>query len=325
MQPDRETSSLLEQFQSVGTTELVSLPIESARVAAEAMFASAAATPPPVADVIDGSLPGEGGERAYRLYRSSTTERSRAALLFVHGGGWWLCSTATHDSVARWLCHYSALDVLSLEYRLAPEHRFPAALNDVRSAAEWLFENAAGLGIDPGRIAIGGDSAGGALCAAAASLSRRNLGKDFAAMMLLYPTLTLGDSADLPSRSAFGGGAYFLTEAAIEVAASHYLQDASLRTDPRVSPLLERDLSGMPPTLIVTAGFDPLRDEGEKYATRLRQCGVDIDYRCFESTIHGFMSFTRALSVGREGLEFAGRWLRARLPANAHGNGDGRR
>lgn len=315
MQPDRETSSLLEQLQSVGTAELVSLPIESARAAAEAMFADAAATPPSVADVVDGSLPGEEGERAYRLYRSPTTEHPRAALLFVHGGGWWLCSTATHDSVARWLCHYGAVDVLSLEYRLAPEHRFPAALNDVRSAAEWLFENAVRLGIDPGRIAIGGDSAGGALCAAAASLSRGNSRARFAAMMLLYPTLMLGDAAEFPSRRAFGGGAYFLTEAAIEVAANYYLHEASLRTDPRVSPLLERDLGGMPPSLIVTAGFDPLRDEGERYATRLRQCGVDIDYRCFESTIHGFMSFTRALSVGRQGLEFAGRWLRARLHA----------
>lgn len=318
MQPDRETSLLLEQFQSVGTAELVTATIESARAGVEAMFASSAATPPPVADVIDGSLRGEGGELAYRLYRSSTTEDSRAALLFVHGGGWWLCSTATHDSVARWLCHYGALDVLSLEYRLAPEHRFPAALNDVRSATEWLFENAARLGIDHDRIAIGGDSAGGALCAAAASLSRRNPRERFAAMMLLYPTLTLGDATDLPSRRAFGGGEYFLTDAAIEVAANYYLHDPSLRTDPRVSPLLERDLCGMPQSLIVTAGFDPLRDEGEQYATRLRQCGVDVDYRCFESTIHGFMSFSRALSVGREGLEFAGRWLGARLHSTTH-------
>lgn len=313
MQPDRETSSLLEQFQSAATADLVTLPIEVARAAAEAMFSSAAATPPPVADVIDGSLPGEGGELTYRLYRSSTSAHSRAALLFAHGGGWWLCSTKTHDSVARWLCHYGALDVLSLEYRLAPEHRFPAALNDVKSAAEWLFENAANLGVDRNRIAIGGDSAGGSLVAAAASLSRSDPGKKFAAMMLLYPTLMLGDSADLPSRRAFGGGAYFLTEAAIEVAANHYLHNASLRTDPRVSPLLEPDLVGMPPTLIITAGFDPLRDEGAKYAARLRQCGVYTDYRCFEATIHGFMSFSRALSVGREGLEFAGRWLRVRL------------
>lgn len=310
---DEETSTLLTQFRSAGPVALDNVTIESTRAAVEAMFVGLAPPSPPIAGVTTGALPGEAGPLRYRLYRAASTASLRPALLFLHGGGWWLCSTSTHDSIARWLCHHGALDVLSLGYRLAPEHRFPAALNDVRAATQWLVRHAQELDVDPDRIAIGGDSAGGALAAATASMTRGQQNVQFAAQILLYPTLTLADAADLSSRKALGGGDYFLTEEAIEIAARHYLEDASLRADPRVSPLLDPDLRGMPPTLVVTAGFDPLRDEGDLYAQRLRHHGVQADYRCFESTIHGFMSFAGALTAGREGLEFVGRWLRERL------------
>jgi acetyl esterase len=213
------------------------------------------------------------------------------ALVYLHGGGWTIGDLDTHDVLCRSLCNQSGMVVVSVDYRLAPEHAFPAAYDDALAAFLWVAEQASALGVDGKRLAIGGDSAGGNL-AAAVSLALRNQPVCPYYQLLIYPATDMRRVA--PSHTSNGQG-YLLTKDTMTWFADHYVPDHSDYTDWRASPLLARSLAGAAPALVLTAGFDPLRDEGLQYADALSAAGVPTEYICFERQIHGFITMGKVL------------------------------
>lgn len=248
-----------------------------------------------------------GGVRA-RLYRPSA-ERGLGLFVYFHGGGWVIGDLDTHDGLARELAVESGQAVLSVDYRLAPEHPFPAGLDDAVTASRWAFENAAALGCDPSRIAIGGDSSGGNLAAVVVNTEPL----PFRFQLLLYPVTDA--RANTQSWADFGEG-YFLTAAGMHWFTDHYLTGgAGARDDPRVSPLLADDaaLARAPETLVITAEFDILRDEGEAYAARLSAAGVPVTVRRYDGMIHAFAHYSDFLDDGHAALTVAGKALASAL------------
>lgn len=243
-------------------------------------------------DEIDVSLPGR--TLPARLYRPEAAGPAHLpTLLYFHGGGWVLGDLDTHDSICRRLSHGSGCAVLSLGYRLAPEHPFPAAVEDAVDAVGWLAAHGHALGLDPGRIAVGGDSAGGNLAAAAALALRGREGPTPRFQLLIYPALDF--TMSLPSHAAFGRG-YLLDTGFQRWCHDRYLGGAD-RTDWRVSPLLADDVAGAPPAFVLTASHDPLRDEGEAYAARLVEAGVPVTLHRVPGQVHAFMAMDRVMRV----------------------------
>jgi len=237
--------------------------------------------------VSDLSIPGPAGDIPARHYRPVTAEPA-PLLVFYHGGGWTIGDLDTHDALCRLTCRDADVHVLSIDYRLAPEHPAPAAVDDAHAAFRWAHEHAGDLGAIPGKIAVGGDSAGGNLAAVVSQLARDDGGSMPVLQWLIYPRTDF--TARTRSLSLFADG-FFLTKHDIEWFEAQYLGDSDLEpADPRVSPLLADTLSGLPPALIATAGFDPLRDEGEQYAAALRDAGTPVDLRSSGSLTHGFAS-----------------------------------
>lgn len=208
------------------------------------------------------------------------------ALVFFHGGGWVIGDLDTHESVCVALANGARCMVFSVDYRLAPEHKFPAAVEDALAATNWVFDHAERLGIDPNRIAVGGDSAGGNLATVVAVVARDKGGPPLVLQLLVYPVTDLSTfDTDSYRRHA---EKYLLKASSVVWFRDHYLASAQERQDPRASPLLTPDLAGLPPAYIITAEYDVLTDEAEVYGERLRQAGVPVTYRCFEGMIHLF-------------------------------------
>jgi acetyl esterase len=243
--------------------------------------------PVAVGAVTELSIPGPAGDIGARHYRPDN-DHVGALLMFFHGGGWVVGDLDTHDNVCRLICRDTGIHVLSVAYRMAPEHPAPAGLDDAYGAYRWALEHVGDLGTRPGVVAVGGDSAGGNLATVVARLGRDD-GLPPALQLLLYPvTDLLGGTR---SRALFSSG-FFLTSHDLQWCTEQYLGKSRLDVaDPRVSPLLADDLAGLPPALVVTAGFDVLRDEGEAYAERMRDAGVTVDTRRMPSLIHGFCNF----------------------------------
>jgi acetyl esterase len=241
----------------------------------------------PVAGVANLSIPGPAGPIAARHYRPDGA--GAPLLVFYHGGGQVIGSIETHDDLCRQLCRAGGVHVLSVDYRLGPEHKAPAGTDDAYAAFTWALEHAAELGADPRRVAVGGDSAGGNQAALVSLRARADRQRLPALQLLFYPVTDY--TGETRSKTLFADG-FFLTRHDIDWFCAHYLDGAELApSDPRVSPLLSDDLSGLPPALVLTAGFDPLRDEGRRYADAMRAAGVAVDYREFGSLVHGFANF----------------------------------
>ncbi|HYJ22884.1 MAG TPA: alpha/beta hydrolase [Solirubrobacterales bacterium] len=303
-----DTHALIKMAELAESTSFLSgMSVEEARAHARVEAKVTDAQPPvPMARVEGLEIPGPGGPLPARLYVPGGLPADTAAPLTVyfHGGGWVIGDLDTHDGVCRFLAAGAGTAVLAIDYRLAPEHPFPAAVEDAWAAFAWALTNAAELGIDPARIAVAGDSAGGNLAAVVSLLARAGAGQMPAMQLLIYPPT---DSAgDLPSRQLFCEG-FLLTKGDMDTFESYYLPPGSDPTDPRVSILLAPDLSGLPPAYVVTAGFDPLRDEGEAYAQRMREAGVQVALRRHPGLIHSFANQT-AISRSARGamLEAAG-------------------
>ncbi len=231
------------------------------------------------------SIPGPAGELTARHYRPAG-DGAAPLLVFYHGGGWVLGDLETHDAVCRLVCRDAGVHVLAVDYRRAPEHPAPAAAEDALAAFTWAAQHAGELGADPERVAVGGDSAGGNLAAVVAQQARDAGGPAPVLQWLLYPATDF--TAVTRSRTLFASG-FLLTKADMDWFEACYVEGSGLqRTDPRVSPVLAADLSGLAPALIVTAGFDPLRDEGDQYAAALRDAGTRVDHRRMGSLTHGF-------------------------------------
>jgi acetyl esterase len=264
--------------------------------------------PPPVGEVRDLQAEGPHGAIALRLYRPAGAGAGPLpVLVYFHGGGWVIGDLETHDVVCRTLCAGSGCAVVAVDYRLGPEHRFPAAVDDAHAAVRWVRAQGAALGLDVARLALGGDSAGGNL-AAVTAIGMRQAGEAPARLQLLiYPATDM--RAVAPSHTTNGQG-YVLTSDTIAYFRGHYIADAAQWADWRASPLLAEDLSHLPPALVLTAGFDPLRDEGRQYADALSAAGVATQYVCFERQIHGFITMGRVIDEANTALALCASALR---------------
>jgi acetyl esterase/lipase len=227
--------------------------------------------------------------------------------VFFHGGGWVAGSLETHDGLCRRLCDASGRRIVSLDYRLAPEHPFPAGLMDCLLAVNWISNHAASLGVDPTRLAVGGDSAGGGLAAAVCQVARDAGGPAIELQLLICPILDVGRGTG--SRESFAEG-HFITRAAFERDLADYLPAGAALDDPRISPLHAPGLRGLPPAFVHTAEFDPFRDEGETYAAALRAAGVDVVTVRHPGMIHYFYALARAIPYAAEAAAQIGAQLR---------------
>jgi acetyl esterase len=252
-----------------------------------------------VRSVEDTAVPGPAGEIPIRIYRPDV-EGAVPTMAFFHGGGFAIGSIATHDDHARLICHDVGVVVVSVDYRLAPEHPFPAGFDDCLAATKWVGDNVATLGGDAARIVVGGDSAGGNLSAAVA-LATRDGGPALAAQFLIYPGVDFVEDADYPSRSENAEG-YFLTLDDMAWFSNHYLPEGADHNDPRASPIRAASLTGAPPAVIGTGEFDPLRDEGEAYAAALREAGVPVALRRAPGLVHGFVNMTAINRAARDAV-----------------------
>jgi acetyl esterase len=308
---DPQARALLERFASSPAPALDSLSVAEARRAyREGRLALA---PPPVAieETRDFFFPGAAGDIKARYYRPLGEKPGEAlpGVVYFHGGGWTCGDLDTHDSVCRGIAVHGRCAVIAVDYRMGPEHKFPAAVEDAIAAVQWVSANAASLRIDASRLAVAGESAGANL-AAVAAIALRETGPAIAMQVLVYPVVDQASDTDSLRRFARG---YSLTLDLLRWYQNQYLRDDDDRADWRASPLLARDHSRLPSAYVVTAGFDPLLDEGRAYADRLRQAGVPVVYECFEGMIHGFLPMGGALAAARHAHYRIGQMLRTRF------------
>ncbi len=272
--------------------------------------------PPPINELRELTASGPAGPIALRLYRDGPATGPRPVLVYFHGGGWVIGDLDTHDTLCRQLALQSGCAVVSVDYRLGPEHPFPAAVLDAIAATRWVAQHAAALDLDASRLAVGGDSAGGNL-AAVVALAARDGGPELtpgelaiAYQLLIYPSVDQRRTADSHRRNGQG---YLLTSDSIAWFLGHYLRTKTDELDWRASPLLHPDLAGLPPALVLVAGFDPLRDEAVAYAQRLSEAGVHASLVSFERQIHGFVPMGRVLDEANEAVSVCADALRRAL------------
>ncbi len=306
---DPQARAVLERVARANLPPYPELGADGARKLYRETRGALAAPPAEVARVDNLRVPGPAGEipvRAYRPRGAADGERL-PALVYFHGGGWTIGDLDTHDVVCRELADLTPCAVVSVDYRLAPEHKFPAAVDDAVAATRWVAAAGAALGIDGARIAVGGDSAGGNLAAVVALAARDAGGPPLAMQTLIYPATDM--AADAASHLRFAEG-HLLTREAILWFRSNYLRDAADEADWRASPLKAAELARLPPAYVITAGFDPLVDEGRAYADRLQSAGVPVTYECFEGMIHGFVTMGGVIAAARHALARCAQGLR---------------
>jgi acetyl esterase len=316
MPVDIATAAFLDAVRAGGGKPLYEQTPEEMRAGIRGGHLQLAPTAPEIESAVDRSIGPRGAEFGIRIYTPHAIEAGKALplLLQFHGGGFVGGDLDTHDAASRYYAVHADAVVIAVDYRRPPEHKFPAAVDDAYAALEWAAAHAEEIRGDRARIAVTGDSAGGNLSAVVCQLAKARGGPKIAFQALVYPQVDLDVTVDTPSRVQFGTGDYFLSRRDFEFLRSLYLTDVEAQVqDPRASPLKQRDLSGLPPALVVTAGYDPLLDEGKAYADRLSAAGVPVEYRCFAETIHGFTAFAAAIPAGLEGLAFIATRLRAAL------------
>lgn len=295
--PNPETQAFLDLVANSNRPPISSLPLSEFRKLNQ-VFISSSPAPEPLAKVENRTIPGPGGELPIRIYTPAGNPPF-PVLVYFHGGGYVMGDLDMVDSICRTLANGAECIVFSVNYRLAPEHPFPAAIADGFAATEWVFNHAETFGGDRDRVAVGGESAGGNL-AAVVALMRRDRGlSPLLYQLLIYPMIQM--EIETESRKKFGEN-YFLTTADIDYFSAFYLPDPADRNHPQVSPLLAQDFSNLPPALIITAELDPLRDEGQAYGDRLKTAGVPVEMSCYPGTIHAFVNLAGILSQGREAL-----------------------
>jgi acetyl esterase len=304
-----DVASFLAMLQSAGRPPFQSLSPAEARAAYAAGRPLLQPPPEEVAAVRDLAIPGPGGPLPLRLYRGAGCDAAtpQPALLFLHGGGWVIGDLESHDGLCRRLANAARCHVVAVDYRLAPEHRFPAAVEDAAAALRWLAAEAPALGIDRARMAVGGDSAGGNLAAVLALMGRDGTLPSTGFQLLLYPVLDL--SMATPSYARVTEGVP-LTAATMRYFADHYLPPPADREDWRASPARAASLAGTPPAFVLTAGHDPLADEGRDYARRLEAEGVRVAALHLSDQLHGVLTMGRIVAFGEPVLQLAAAALR---------------
>ncbi|WBB80902.1 alpha/beta hydrolase [Micromonospora sp. WMMD882] len=294
---------------AAGTPQLYQQTLAEARAADLAAIRAGGGDAEPVHEVRDTHVPGPDGDLPIRIHRPAGAG-PLPTLVYFFGGGWTLGSVDTADGICRRLANAVPCQVITVGYRLAPEHRFPAAVLDCHAATTWIAAHAAELGVDPRRLAVGGDSAGGNLAAAVTLLARRDGAPELAGQLLVYPnTVHRGETESMRAAD----DPYLFNRTSVEWYWGHYLADPADGRNPLASPLLADDLGGLPPALVITAEYDPLRDEGERYAERLRDAGVPTELSRYPGMVHGFFAMSGVLDGGRRAVDQAAGWLRGRL------------
>ncbi|WBL82143.1 alpha/beta hydrolase [Bradyrhizobium xenonodulans] len=307
---DPDAAAVYQAFQEAGRPAYETLTAPQARAYyAQARFATNP-EPPELARIAELAIPAPHGAIPARIYEPKAPRRHDGlspALVFFHGGGWVIGDLDSHDVVCRQLAVEGALIVISVDYRLAPEHKFPAAADDAVAATKWIAAHARELGIDASRLAIGGDSAGGNLAAVVALAARDGDGPAIAGQVLIYPAvdfaMTHGSHRE-PETSVL------LTHSVIRWFRDHYLNGAADIHDWRASPARAKKLAGLPPAYVLTAGADPLRDEGDEYAERLKQAGVAVATRHYPGQFHGFLTMGKLLNQANIAVSEIGAWLK---------------
>lgn len=298
---DPEAKAFLDFAAALGKPPSYALPYDEARSAVRAASPQLSLPGPEMAAIDDLTIPGGEGTISARLYTPPDLPGPAPLLIFFHGGGFVYCDVETHDALCRSLAADGRCLVASIDYRLAPEYGFPAAPDDALAATKWLIGHARELNVDPRRIAVGGDSAGGNLAAGVAQVV-----PGLAGQMLLYPWLDMR----MRHRSHYERGSdYMLTRASLLWFRSHYLTDLKHRGCVRASPILATALGGLPPTFILTAGYDPLRDEAVDYARMLKEAGVPVVHSEYAGQIHGFAMMSRIMSAANSAVRETGDWL----------------
>jgi acetyl esterase len=308
---DPTVKAVLDQMAAADQPPIHELTPAEARAAMGAL-AAMGQYPDELASITDLSIPGPAGEIPARAYRPHSAE-PLPALVYIHGGGWVIGDIESHDSVCQQLSTQIPAVVVSVDYRLAPEHPYPAALQDCFAATRWVHGHGSDLGADSSRLAVAGDSAGGNLAALVCVKARDEGGPALAFQLLVYPATDLTNS--YPSYEENGEG-YLLTKDSMRWFVDHYISEAD-RKNPDASPMYVEDLSGLPPALVITAEFDPLRDEGEAYAARLREAGVPAIATRYDGMIHAFFGMDRLLPQAVEAVNQAAGALREALHAPA--------
>lgn len=313
---DSASAQFLEAMRAGGGKPLHQLTVAEVR---ETVRGASLQLAPPRLElhrVDDRRLPVEGGTIGIRIYtpRPPAAGERLPLVLHYHGGGFVAGDLDTHDSICRHYAVHADAIVVGVDYRLAPEHPFPAAVDDAYAAFLWAVTHAEELQGDANRVAVTGDSAGGALATVVCLLAKERGGPRIAYQALVYPSVDWDLTRPSASRTQFGDGSFFLSTEDIAWFRRQYVGDRpAVIGDPRASPLAAPDLAGLPPALVVTAGCDPLRDEGKAYADRLAASGVPVEYHCVEGTIHACMSFAAAIPAGLTILSLVASRLRSGL------------
>jgi len=303
-----EVRELLRATEAAGGPAMETLSPAEARQAAIDALKAASGRAEDLARVEDFRISLPDRAIPIRIF-TPAAEGPFPCLVYFHGGGWVLCDLDTHDAVCRSIARQAPAVVVAVDYRRSPEHKFPAAVEDCYAATGWVAANAARLAVDPRRIAVGGDSAGGNLAAVMCLKSRDEGGPPLALQVLVYPVTNLA-ALDTPSYGEFAEG-HYLTRAEMEWFRNHYLARIEDAQSPYASPLLAPDLSGLPPALVITAECDTLRDEGEAYARRLADAGVEVACTRYAGMIHPFFSLGGTFSQGRRAVEQVAAAVRA--------------
>jgi acetyl esterase/lipase len=308
---DPDAAAVFKAFQEAGRPpyETVS-PAEARELYLKARFVSNP-EPPELKSVRPLAIPAPHGSIPARIYTPLRLRESNGlapCLVFFHGGGWVIGNLDSHDVACRKLADEGQLIVIAVDYRLAPEHKFPAAVDDAIAATKWIADNARQLGIDASHLSVGGDSAGGNLATVVAISARDGNGPAIAGQVLIYPSTEL--ALTHPSHSE-PETSILLTHSVIRWFCDHYLNGAADVDDWRASPARVKSLTGLPPAYVLTVGADPLRDEGDEYAKRLKEAGVPVTYRTFPGQFHGFFTMGKLLQQANVAAREIGVWLKA--------------
>ena len=302
---DPQAEAFLDQVKAMGLPPFEEMTVDQAREAILGMRELAG--PPEAIATEDRAIPSPDGDIPARIYTPAGSGPF-PVLVYFHGGGWVIGNLETIDAPLRALANRASCLTVSIDYRLAPTHKFPVAAEDCYAATRWVADNAVVFKGDPARIAVGGDSAGGNLAAVVALMARDRSGPPLVYQLLIYPVTNHDYSTPSYQENAEG---YLLTKNAMVWFWNHYLRNEEDGRNPYASPLQAKDLSGLPPALVITAEYDPLRDEGEAYAARLREAGVAVEVRRHHGMIHGFFQMAAVMDQGKQAIEEAAHGLRS--------------